>query len=134
KDYLIEETAVPFKIDDQTIILSAFKDITRQKKSEKDWANLVIIDQRTGIQNKFAFESRVEEYFKGKTTFLLIELRDLDLLQSLYGLPMVEKYFNAFIDFSKAYFDDIYLFDVNKIMAIINANDIRTIEKSIKTY
>ena len=131
---LIEETALPFKLDNQTIILSAFKDMTDQAKSEETLLSMATKDMRYGLKNQFAFEQDVIEYFNDKTTFCLIELKDLSHLKSLYGMPVVDAYFEAFTQFSSAYFDEIYLFDVNKIMGIIKANDIRAIEKAIKTY
>ncbi|PKK86882.1 MAG: hypothetical protein CVV63_03180, partial [Tenericutes bacterium HGW-Tenericutes-8] len=134
KNRLIEETAVPFKLDNQTIILSAFKDITDKVKTEQHLKTLASVDMKSGIKNKYAFEQDLTAYFNDKTTFFLIELKDLSHLQSLYGMPTVDKYFEAFTQFSKTYFDQIYLFDVNKIMGIIKANDIRTIEKAVKTY
>lgn len=49
-------------------------------------------------------------------------------------MPIVDKYFYSFIEFSKPFFEDVYLFDVNKILCILKANDIRTIEKVLRDY
>lgn len=78
----------------------------------------------------FAFEERFNTYINQKTTFILVELENLDDLISLYGKDEGKAYFTEFSTFLSKY-GRVYMFDGNSVLLTFDFNDIRAVENKI---
>lgn len=80
----------------------------------------------------FAFEERFDTYIKNKTTFMLVELDNIDNIISLYGKDEGKAYFEKFVSYLTNY-GNVYLFDGNSVILTFDFNDIRSVIKRIES-
>lgn len=130
----IEETMVKILLDQKPVYISSYKDVTKVVDEISELKEKAVLDLNYQIFNKYAFEQDIASYFQEKTTFYLLELKQQDHLRELYGLKAVEDFFKAYIQFNQKHFDQLYIIDTNRLIGITRFNDIRTVERFIKTY
>lgn len=80
----------------------------------------------------FAFEEKFDTYIKNKTTFLLIELDNIDNIITLYGKDEGKIYFESFVSYLTNY-GNVYLFDGNSVILTLDFNDVRSVIKRVNS-
>ncbi len=120
--------------NNKDIIYGLFIDITNQKRELEKWQEKAFVNPISQIATLYEFETRFASLSKSKQTFLLIELGDLDYLESLYGKALKNKFFLEFVEFCQKYFTQLYQFDQTSVLATVNKNDIRTIKKLVQSF
>lgn len=78
----------------------------------------------------FAFEEKFNTYITNKTTFLLVELDNIDNIISLYGKDEGKEYFESFVSYLTNY-GNVYLFDGNSVILTFDFNDVRSVIKRV---
>lgn len=115
-------------------IISFFIDITTHIDNEQTLTKEAILDAETNLKNLNCLNKELNNYLDEKVTFILIELDQS--LKPIYGAPKLNDYFVEFATLSKIHFkeSEIYRFDFNQILIILNYNDIRTVDKTMREY
>ncbi|NMA05946.1 MAG: EAL domain-containing protein, partial [Acholeplasmataceae bacterium] len=80
----------------------------------------------------FAFEEKFNTYIKNKTTFLLVELDNIDNIITLYGKDEGKEYFHKFASYLTNY-GNVYLFDGNSVILTFDFNDVRSVIKRVNS-
>ncbi|NLN50507.1 MAG: EAL domain-containing protein [Acholeplasmataceae bacterium] len=109
-------------------------DYTEYKKTHREWQAKAFVNPLYNLFTLHQFEVEFPNYIKGKTTFILMELSNLDKIEFLYGKRLKKEFFKEFAEFSKPFYQQIYQFDNNSLLAVLDVNDIRTVERKIKTF
>lgn len=134
QDLVILEYMFAIKDEKQITIYSYFIDLTNKYKLEKDLSNKANYDLETSLKNKYNFENSLNKYLKDKHTFVLIEL---DLTnRDIFGLEKTNKFFIEFSQITNKHFKDydLYRYNFNQLLLVINQNDIRTINNIMDDY
>ncbi len=118
----------------RTYLCGLFADITDYKTEQDRWREKAFINPKTNVLTMHEFEVSFKDYINNKTTFILIELEDLLRIESLYGKQTKRRYFLEFTALVKKQFDTVYEFDQNTLLAVVDKNDIRAIEKEIDAF
>lgn len=115
-------------------IYGVFIDVTEKVAELESWQEKAFIDPLSALLTLHEFEVAFKNYIKEKTSFILIELDNLDKIESIYGKAMKRKFFLEFVEFCKEEFSQVYLFDQNSILAVLNINDVRAVENKVSRF
>lgn len=119
------------KLDD--VIYGIYLDITRQVKEKESWITKALTNPTSNLLTLHEFELRFESFTNSKTTFILLELDGLDHLESIYGKAYVYNYFIEFSLIVSSLFELVYQYDNSTLLIVLEANDIRAVEKQINS-
>lgn len=135
-DRIIEETALWIHPKGNAILLSECHDITNRVFEKNELESQARIDGLSSELNAYAFHIDSAMWFNQKATFVLIQLSGLDAIESLYGKPKVDEFFNEFIQITKGLLEGstLYVFDRQQTMLVLPYNDVRTVEKNLNHY
>lgn len=115
-------------------IYGVFIEVTKKVHKLEHWQEKAFLDPLSNLLTLHEFEVAFTNYIKEKTSFVLIELDNLDKIESIYGKAMKRKFFLEFVDFAKEEFTQIYLFDQSSIIAVLDINDIRAVENKVSRF
>lgn len=134
QDLIIIEYLFAVKINDEVTIFSYFVDSTKNYITEEELTIKANYDSETGLKNKNYFEENINPYLEDKTTFVLIELNQT--VRNIYGNERMNKFFVEFAQATKKHFNenDLYRYDFNQLLLVLNYNDIRTVTNTLNNY
>ncbi|HHW79604.1 MAG TPA: GGDEF domain-containing protein [Acholeplasmataceae bacterium] len=115
-------------------IISFFIDITNHVLKEETLTKEIIIDHETNLKNRYLLKKELKTHLEEKVTFILIELDQT--LKQVYGNNKINQFFIEFAKATKTHFNDmeVYRFDFNQLLVVLNYNDIRAVDKTLKEY
>lgn len=115
-------------------VFGFYSDITSDVKNIENWKEKALFDLHSELYTLSEFERRFNDIIKGKVTFILASLQDLENIEFIYGKALALAYFLEFGKLAKMRFERVYHFDSNTILIEIPQNDIRAIENHIKSF
>lgn len=115
-------------------IYGVFIEITEKIDELELWQEKAFIDPLSSLLTLHEFEVAFKKYIKEKTSFVLIELDNLDKIESIYGKAIKRKFFLEFVEICKEEFSQVYLFDQNSVLAVLNINDVRAVENKVSRF
>lgn len=128
KDYLVKHYI------NNGYIYGLFVEVTHRTSELKLWQEKAFVDPLSNLLTLHEFEKSFSYLTKDKASFILIELDNLDKVESLYGKAKKREFFLEFVELSKETFKQVYLFDQNSIIAVLDINDIRTVENKVSKF
>lgn len=115
-------------------IYGLFVEVTDKVKELKMWEGKASTDALMNVFSLHEFEKNFKDLTKEKVSFLLIELANLDKIESLYGKAKKREFFQEFVTHCKSEFQQIYSFDQNSIIGVIPINDVRAVENKVSKF
>lgn len=130
----IKEKLYSIKRMDETIIMSVFEDNTDLVNETKTLVKEATLDEETHLLNKNMLKNALPEILKDKAAFLLIDF--YDEIKTIYGYDEYQMFFKEFAQITKKFFKDgtTYRIEFNKLLVILNINDIRSVTNITKDY
>lgn len=128
KDYLVKHYIY------KNYIYGLFIEITDKVNELKLWQEKAFVDPLSNLLTLHEFERSFPILIKDKISFVLIELDNLNKIESLYGKAKKREFFLEFAEICKQVFKHIYLFDQSSIIAVLDINDVRSVENKISKF
>ncbi len=115
-------------------VYGIFTEVSDKVDKLKQWQEKAFVDPLSQLLTLHEFEVNFPKYTRGKSSFVLMELSGLNKIESLYGKKIKRDFFLEFTDHCKDEFNQVYLFDQNSILGVLNINDVRSVENKIKAF
>lgn len=134
QDLIILEYMFAIKNDNNVSIFSYFVNLTEYYNKENELDYKANYDLETNLLSKNNFVDNYKTYLKDKTSFVLIELNTN--LRDIYGAERTNQFFIEFANLTKKHFNenDIFRYNNNQLLLVLNNNDIRSVTKILNDY
>lgn len=134
QDLTILEYLYAYKKGEDIEIISFFIDVTAKYESEEALKQQVLFDRDTKLFSLDKLKNDFKEFKDQKLTMLLVEL-DTNI-KDIYGMNRTLKFFAEFANYNLKHFSNyqLYRYDFNKLIVLLNVNDIRTINNLVNEY